>query len=1076
MANPSPDTTAHPSGLGNLLATKTEGVSGVWQTLSNPTPFSTGPGPILLVAKFWLAGGGIPMPLQSLVNTSGLTWTKRVNFDSSGTGAFAEIWTAFSLAGSLTSQTVTATVRTSSSTQEGFLDIEVWKDVALTEAACLGGTDGFVDDAGTSKTINATVSVQAIGSALTGVFGADNAGATLTADANTTFSATWSGPVGGDWAASGHRTSNTSATGNTTFGSSTADLFGAVAALEIKGASSGAAPLSGAIAGGSAISGNLTTRVALSAAIAGGTSLHPQLAGQVALSGRIAGGSALQPSLGPAVFPQSLVIPVSATQTFAASPVPTWAVREGATGGTISAGSGGAATYTAPASPGTFHVTASAGAGVTVVIVTVVAAPTNPTVRIDSPFQVMDGFGCMESDSEPAPITDQIADLLYDQTAGIGFSIHRMGIQSDLSGPRHDPGDFATTPWDLWWHVHKAMARNANLRVVAAPWTPPSAIKDNGSNLGGHLNTASYATWAASIASFVPLAASQTPPVPIYAISPQNEPDFSAPYDSCLYSDTQMRDFIKSLGAALSTLSSGRPLLMAPEPSDPTLLETYLGTLEADPTALGYTSIYATHQYGHATMPAATRAARPVWVSEMSGLTGGPEAVFDPTITDGIAIAKWVHSAITSGNVTAWLWLWGFVAYNGTPPTTEFDGQNQTLVLTNGDLSSPVITQFTVTKRLYTIGHFSKFVRPGHQRNNIIGTLPTNVSATAYRDPVSGRNVVVCINDSGSSASLALDFAGGTAPKAVVPFVTSGTALGLIGTAGNLEPQATIALSGSTLTATLAANSVTTFVEAAPMSASIAGGSTLSGQLQLKVALAGAVAGGSALQGTLRNAVALQGSIAGGSALRGALTELVALSGQIAGQSVLQGVLASTSGGAVALSGAIAGGSILSASLSIAAALSSSIAGGSAVSPQLTSQVALTGKLAGGSALSGTLALQVALQGAVAGGSAIGSPPLSLAAALAAQIAGGTVLQGALANGLQVALSGRIAGGAALSGSLALAVRMQGVIAGATALRAALGVGAKLARGKLLLGQPARPSTLNGQAGAKTTLLGQGDN
>ncbi len=39
---------------------------------------------------------------------------------------------------------------------------------------------------------------------------------------------------------------------------------------------------------------------------------------------------------------------------------------------------------------------------------------------------------------------------------------------------------------------------------------------------------------------------------PLYAISPQNEPNFSAEYEGCDYSQEQMRDFIKVLGPALA--------------------------------------------------------------------------------------------------------------------------------------------------------------------------------------------------------------------------------------------------------------------------------------------------------------------------------------------------------------------------------------------------------------------------------------------------------------------------------------------------------------------------------------------
>jgi glucuronoarabinoxylan endo-1,4-beta-xylanase len=428
-------------------------------------------------------------------------------------------------------------------------------------------------------------------------------------------------------------------------------------------------------------------------------------------------------------------------------------------------------------------------------------------IQLATTHQTMDGFGTSISDSDPTLITDALADLLWDQQKGIGLSIFRQMISPE-GQPTHDPGDFAKAGgWDIWGHVHKALLRNPSLRVVATPMSPPAAWKDNhDTENGGALCAAAgqglcdadhYSDWAAAVAGFVTLAASQSPPVPIYAIGAQNEPDITAWYLSCRYTPTQMRDFINSLGAALAGLNP-RPLLMAPEVANWALLAEYLSVLEADSTASRYVDIYGVHQYGHPAALRPTSSAKPLWQTEMSGLAGGPEPKWDPSITNGLAVAKWIHHAIVTGNVTAWIFWRALNQYGtGSPPAVK---DNQDLII---DANRTITNNATVTKRLYTLGNFSKFVRPGSVRVDVGGYVPRGVLVSAYRDP-GGRSVVVVINENRSATRLSAGISGGRPPSTVVPWITSATF--------NLVPQAPIPALGGAFEYLLPGKSVTTFV------------------------------------------------------------------------------------------------------------------------------------------------------------------------------------------------------------------------------------------------------------------------
>ncbi len=109
----------------------------------------------------------------------------------------------------------------------------------------------------------------------------------------------------------------------------------------------------------------------------------------------------------------------------------------------------------------------------------------------------------------------------------------------------------------------------------------------------------------------------------------------------------------------------------------------------------------------------------------------------------------------------------------------------------------------TDTKRHYTFGNCSKFVRPGYTRVEIAGAVPSNVLLSAYVG-TDGTVVVVAINKGQSDATVPITIAGGTAPTAMTPWVTSAM--------DNLVSKADVAVTNGTFSATLGATTVTSFV------------------------------------------------------------------------------------------------------------------------------------------------------------------------------------------------------------------------------------------------------------------------
>jgi glucuronoarabinoxylan endo-1,4-beta-xylanase len=165
----------------------------------------------------------------------------------------------------------------------------------------------------------------------------------------------------------------------------------------------------------------------------------------------------------------------------------------------------------------------------------------------------------------------------------------------------------------------------------------------------------------------------------------------------------------------------------------------------------------------------------------VSGVQYWPEEGPSSDINNGVAVAGWIHSALVAGQASAWLWWWYKASSNS---------DNEGLVTS----SNP--------KRYYTLGNYSKFVRPGYVMVDVTGNSNTNVLLSAFTG--TDGTVIVAINKSTSAVSMPITISGGTAPASCTPTVTSSSA--------NLTAGTPVTVTGGAFTASLAATTVTTFV------------------------------------------------------------------------------------------------------------------------------------------------------------------------------------------------------------------------------------------------------------------------
>ena len=186
----------------------------------------------------------------------------------------------------------------------------------------------------------------------------------------------------------------------------------------------------------------------------------------------------------------------------------------------------------------------------------------------------------------------------------------------------------------------------------------------------------------------------------------------------------------------------------------------------SDPVCDKAIDIVAAHAYAPTTAPYVSIEARTgrfetalsqnktIWQTEVSA--------GDANITnmnDGVYWARVVHTHMIEDNVSGWLYWWGAATTTSRSSLITIDIPNK---------------KYQLTKRFFTIGHFSRFIRPGYHRVDANPTPAPNTYFSAYLDPSGKRLVCVAINDDAVEHPLTIQ-CGGFTPNMCQPVRTSVT-------------------------------------------------------------------------------------------------------------------------------------------------------------------------------------------------------------------------------------------------------------------------------------------------------------
>jgi len=277
--------------------------------------------------------------------------------------------------------------------------------------------------------------------------------------------------------------------------------------------------------------------------------------------------------------------------------------------------------------------------------------------------------------------------------------------------------------------------------------------------------------------------------VRIYAISVQNEPDASVTnYEACQWSGQQIHDFVTNLHNALVSKGVGSTKIIIPESenwsSKPGLFTPTLN----DPNSAAAVSIIANHDYvannqvGDLTIPAQlSTSTNASWETEVSQIGGS----FDGSITNATYWAWRIHLYMTVAQANAWHYWWLIPL----PSNTDNEG----LTDTSGNPA----------KRMYALGQWSRFVRPGYYRIDAANTGSAYISA--FKETNADNFAIVAVNTSaGTTINQTFNLSNFPGVSAVTPWITSATL--------SLSNQTPVAVNGSSFSYILPAESVVTFV------------------------------------------------------------------------------------------------------------------------------------------------------------------------------------------------------------------------------------------------------------------------
>lgn len=408
-------------------------------------------------------------------------------------------------------------------------------------------------------------------------------------------------------------------------------------------------------------------------------------------------------------------------------------------------------------------------------------------------FGASDAWACQFVGNWPNPKKNAIADLLFSQELlpsgqpkGIGLCLWRFNIgagtaeQGGQSGIKDEwrraesfLNNDGTYNWNKQagqlWFLNAAKQRGVN-EFLAFPNSPPVQFTKNGKgyaeNGKTNLSPAQFAKFSNYLADVITGVRNKTG-ITFQHISPVNEPQWDwsdGGQEGTPFYNGEIAQLAKSLSSALvkqnlntkiDIAEAGQIDYLYSEFNKPgrqnQIIDffgkssaNYIGDLPNVSKSISGHSYFTTSPYDSAAVKR-TKLAETIervngikyWMSEycilgdnageMEG--NGKDLGIDP----GLYVARVIHNDLVNANASAWHWWLAVSPYNYKDGLIYVDKNK-----TDGN--------FETSKMLWALGHYSRFVRPGATRVEILGNRKeSDLLASSYMNS-NGEMVSVIIN------------------------------------------------------------------------------------------------------------------------------------------------------------------------------------------------------------------------------------------------------------------------------------------------------------------------------------------
>ena len=375
-------------------------------------------------------------------------------------------------------------------------------------------------------------------------------------------------------------------------------------------------------------------------------------------------------------------------------------------------------------------------------------------------FQTFIGIGGALTDAAaetfaklPADKQTELMQAYYDTTKGIAYTMGRTNMNScDFSSDMYTyvtEGDKDLTSFNITHDekfkiplVKKAIAAaHGKLNLFVSPWSPPAWMKDNNNMLqGGKLKPEFYQSWANYYIKYIRALEKDT--VPVWGLTVQNEPMSTQRWESCIYTATEERDFIKNyLGPALQESDLGNKKLIAWDHNRDWIYQR-ASTLLNDPEAAKYIwgigfHWYSESQFDNLKMVAETFPGKALMLTEGANGDFSSQHANDWNLGENYGL-NMIHDF--NNGAVAWTDWNILLDENGGPNHVG----NFSFAPIHANTKEGTLQYYN---SYYYIGHFSKFIRPGAKR--IISSSNWGQLLTTAFINTDGKIVVVVMNPSG---------------------------------------------------------------------------------------------------------------------------------------------------------------------------------------------------------------------------------------------------------------------------------------------------------------------------------------